>query len=180
MKSRLRPSTVKALTHPPFQRGKCTLLELRRNRKGDLQDTTESFVNTAQALKLERTISNLYYVPYKQNLKESARRLRNNSTLGEVLLWKELRAGQIEGHTFNRQKPIGRFIVDFYCKRLNLVIEVDGGYHYEKEQILIDKERQKLIEETGLNFLRFHDEEIRKDMPQVLQKLRKYIKEFER
>ena len=60
------------------------------------------------------------------------------------------------------------------------MIEVDGGYHYEKEQILIDKERQKLIEETGLNFLRFHDEEIRKDMPQVLQKLRKYIKEFER
>ena len=168
-----------ALTHPPFQRGKCTLVELPRNRKGDLQYTNQSFANTTQALKLEPTTSNMYYVPYKQNLKEFSRQLRKNSTLGEVLLWKELSAGQMEGYNFNRQKPIGQFIVDFYCKRLRLVIEVDGGYHYEEEQIVVDKQRQKLIEEMGLYFLRFHDEEIRKDMPDVLRKIREYIKDFE-
>jgi|SRR6478672_4060443 very-short-patch-repair endonuclease len=122
----------------------------------------------------------MHYLPYKQNLKEFSRRLRNNSTLGEILLWQQLRAGQLEGYSFNRQKPIGQFIVDFYCKRLQLVIEVDGGYHYEEEQILIDKGRQKMMEEMGLHFIRFHDEEIRKDMPQVLQKIKEYISEFKR
>jgi very-short-patch-repair endonuclease len=121
----------------------------------------------------------MHYLPYMQDLKEFSRRLRNNSTLGEILLWKQLRSGRLEGYCFNRQKPIGQFIVDFYCKPLKLVIEVDGGYHYEEEQILIDTGRQKMIEEMGLHFLRFHDEEIRKDMPQVLQKIKQYIREFE-
>jgi very-short-patch-repair endonuclease len=121
----------------------------------------------------------MHYLPYMQDLKEFSRRLRNNSTLGEILLWKQLRSGRLEGYSFNRQKPIGQFIVDFYCKPLKLVIEVDGGYHYEEEQILIDTGRQKMIEEMGLHFLRFHDEEIRKDMPQVLQKIKEYIREFE-
>jgi very-short-patch-repair endonuclease len=121
----------------------------------------------------------MHYLPYMQDLREFSRRLRNNSTLGEILLWKQLRSGRLEGYSFNRQKPIGQFIVDFYCKPLKLVIEVDGGYHYEEEQILIDTGRQKMIEEMGLHFLRFHDEEIRKDMPQVLQKIKQYIREFE-
>jgi very-short-patch-repair endonuclease len=85
----------------------------------------------------------------------------------------------LDGYGFNRQKPIGQFIVDFYCRRLKLVIEVDGGYHYEEEQILVDKRRQMMIEDMGLHFIRFHDEEIRKDMPQVLEKIKEYIREFE-
>jgi very-short-patch-repair endonuclease len=70
----------------------------------------------------------MYYLPYNKNLKAFSRKLRNNSTLGEILLWKQLRAGSMDGYTFNRQKPLGNYIVDFYCKPLNLVIEVDGGY----------------------------------------------------
>jgi very-short-patch-repair endonuclease len=119
------------------------------------------------------------YLRYNQNLKEFSRKSRNKSTLGEILLWKQLRAGQLDGYGFNRQKPIGQFIVDFYCRRLKLVIEVDGGYHYEEEQILVDKRRQMMIEDMGLHFIRFHDEEIRKDMPQVLEKIKEYIREFE-
>ncbi|MGN6163808.1 MAG: endonuclease domain-containing protein [Flavisolibacter sp.] len=57
---------------------------------------------------------------------------------------------------------MGNYIVDFYCKPLKLVIEVDGGYHCEDDQKVKDKERQKILEGMGLNFLRFHDEEIRK------------------
>ena len=120
----------------------------------------------------------LYYLAYNKNLKEFSRKLRNNSTLGEILLWKQLRGGKIRGYTFNRQKPLANYIVDFYCKSLRLVIEVDGGYHFEEEQQILDKERQQILEEMQLNFLRFHDEEVRKDMPQVLQKIEEYIETF--
>ena len=121
----------------------------------------------------------MYYLPYNKNLKAFSRHLRNNSTLGEILLWKHLRAGGIKGYSFNRQKPLGNYIVDFYCKALNLVIEVDGGYHYEEEQKLQDKERQLLLEEMGLHFLRFHDEEIKKDMDIVVKTIEQYILSYE-
>ena len=98
--------------------------------------------------------------------------------MGEILLWKQLRGGKIRGYTFNRQKPLANYIVDFYCKSLRLVIEVDGGYHFEEEQQILDKKRQQILEEMQLNFLRFHDEEVRKDMPQVLQKIEEYIETF--
>jgi very-short-patch-repair endonuclease len=117
----------------------------------------------------------VYYLPYNKNLKAFSRKLRNHSTLGEILLWKQLRAGSIKGYTFNRQKSLGNYIVDFYCKPLKLVIEVDGGYHFEEEQKIKDAERQTLLEEAGLNFLHFHDEEIRKDMDRVLKTFESYI-----
>jgi hypothetical protein len=52
------------------------------------------------------TFKAMYHLPYNQNLKEFSRKLRNNSTLGEMLLWKQLRAGKMKGYTFNRQKPL--------------------------------------------------------------------------
>ena len=116
----------------------------------------------------------MYYLPYNKNLKAFSRKLRNNSTLGEILLWQQLRAGKMNGYTFNRQKPLGNYIVDFYCKPLNLVIEVDGGYHFEDGQQILDKERQQLLEAMGLSFLRFHDEEIKKDMDRVIEKIKEY------
>lgn len=121
----------------------------------------------------------MYHLPYHKNLKAFSRHLRNHSTLGEILLWKQLRAGGIKGYSFNRQKPLGRYIVDFYCKALHLVIEVDGGYHYEEQQKIKDKERQRLLEEMGLHFLRFHDEEIKKDMDMVIKTIEDYILSYE-
>lgn len=121
----------------------------------------------------------MYHLPYNKDLKTFARQLRSNSTLGEILLWQKLRASGIKGYTFNRQKPIDNYIVDFYCKPLNLVIEVDGGYHYEEKQMIKDKERQKLLQDMGLGFLRFHDDEIRKDVDIVLRKIEDYINAFE-
>ena len=84
----------------------------------------------------------------------------------------------MKGYTFNRQKPLDNYIVDFYCKPLSLVIEVDGGYHFDEKQKIKDAERQQIIEVMGLNFLRFHDEEVRKDMNIVLKKIEKYIDAF--
>ena len=79
------------------------------------------------------------------------------------------------GYTFNRQKPLKRYIVDFYCKPLSLVIEVDGGYHEEELQKIKDKERQQVLEEMGLNFLRFTDKEVRKNLDNVLKAIENYI-----
>jgi len=86
----------------------------------------------------------------------------------------------MKGYTFNRQKPLGKYIVDFYCKPLQLVIEVDGGYHFEAAQQVKDKERQSVLEDMGLHFLRFEDEQVRKDMDVVLRNIEGYIEDYER
>jgi hypothetical protein len=62
-----------------------------------------------------------------------------------------------------------KYIVDFYCKPLNLVIEIDGGYHGQEIQKIKDSERQQVLEEMGLNFLRFTEKEVRKDINNVLK-----------
>ena len=77
-------------------------------------------------------------VTYNPYLKEKAKELRNNSTLGEIVLWKKLKGKQCYGFDFHRQKPINNYIVDFYCNKLNLVIEVDGYSHnfkFEEDRI---------------------------------------------
>ncbi|WP_375583261.1 endonuclease domain-containing protein [Cyclobacterium xiamenense] len=66
-------------------------------------------------------------------MKEFSREVRSHSTLSEVLRWQKLRAGQFRGYACNRQKPLADFIVDFYCKRLPLVIEIDGVSYFHAE-----------------------------------------------
>jgi len=84
-------------------------------------------------------------VPYKPALKEIARRLRNNSTLGEVLLWKKMSNKQMLGYDFHRQKPLDQFVVDFFCHELNLAIEIDGGSHEADEAQEKDAARQERL-----------------------------------
>jgi very-short-patch-repair endonuclease len=121
----------------------------------------------------------MFYLQYNTNLKTFSRKLRRHSTKGEIALWKKLRAGQMYGYTFNRQKPLNRYIVDFYCKPLNLVIEVDEKYHNHPVQRLKDSERQGILEKMKLNFLRFTDEQILNDMEIVLRIVRNYIVSYE-
>jgi len=122
----------------------------------------------------------MYYLPYNKDLKEFSRRLRNHSTLGEVLLWQKLRAGSMMNYKFNRQKPLDRYIVDFYCKPLNLVIEIDGSYHFEQAQKIKDQERQQALEKMGLSFLRFSEQQVRIDMDVVLRSIENYIVSWEK
>ncbi|MHB8207007.1 endonuclease domain-containing protein [Mucilaginibacter sp.] len=82
-------------------------------------------------------------IPYNPNLKELARKLRNDSTLGEVLLWNEIKIKKLYGYDFQRQKPLLNYIADFYCYELGLVIEIDGMYHYNPEQDELDVLRKK-------------------------------------
>ena len=119
------------------------------------------------------------FIPYSKSLKEFSRELRSHSTLSEVLLWKQLRASQFRGYSFNRQKPLSKFIVDFYCKKLNLVIEIDGDSHFDEESVISDQKRQKILESLELNFLRFSDVEIKRSMPSVLEEINAYIDDWE-
>ncbi len=73
-------------------------------------------------------------IPYNPELVPLARKLRNNSTLSEVLLWKRIRNKQLFGYDFDRQKPIGNYIVDLYCAELMLAIEIDGDSHDHKSE----------------------------------------------
>lgn len=122
----------------------------------------------------------MHHLPYNRNLKEFSRQLRNNSTLSEVILWKELRSGKVNGYKFNRQKPLGRYIVDFYCRKLNLVIEVDGSSHYVGDAPIRDRERQTILESLGLQFLRFDDADVKNDISYVMRVIYEFIEDWEK
>jgi very-short-patch-repair endonuclease len=114
-------------------------------------------------------------IPYNPNLKDLAKKLRQNMTLSEVLLWNELSGKKMHGFDFDRQRPIDNFIVDFYCKELNLAIEIDGDSHdYKYEE---DLKRQKKLESLEVHFLRFLDIDVKKDMNNVLREIEHWVLE---
>ena len=94
-------------------------------------------------------------------------------TLSEVLLWNELKQKKILGYDFDRQRPIGNFIVDFYCKELSLAIEIDGKTHIYRYDY--DDERQRILEKSGVRFLRFEDIEVKRNMTNVLRVIEYWI-----
>jgi very-short-patch-repair endonuclease len=114
-------------------------------------------------------------IPYNPKLKQFARDLRNNSTLSEVLLWKQIN-GQKLGYEFHRQVPIGEFIVDFYCHEMMLAVEIDGDSHNDKYDY--DMNRQKMLQNLGVKFIRFIDVDVKKNMAGVLSALRNKIDEI--
>ena len=116
-------------------------------------------------------------IPYNPRLVPLAKNLRKNMTLSEVLLWQELKGKQMLGYDFDRQRPIDEFIVDFYCKELQLAIEIDGESHTHEEASVKDKKRQRRLEELGVRFLRFDDLEVKRDMKCVLNMIYNWIKE---
>jgi very-short-patch-repair endonuclease len=117
--------------------------------------------------------------PYNHKLKLLARKLRNNSTYAEILLWNQLKNKKLNGYDFHRQKPILNYILDFFCHELYLAIEVDGITHDSEIQQLKDKARQSEIEELGINFLRLDDVEIKTQMDCVLAEILSYVEGFE-
>ena len=114
---------------------------------------------------------------YNSELKKFARELRNNSTLSEVLLWKHLKGKQMCGFDFHRQKPIGYYIVDFFCAKLMLAIELDGSVHDSEEAQRRDAIRQQELEDKGIRFLRFRNEEVLKNMKETLTVIERWIEE---
>ena len=117
-----------------------------------------------------------YY--YNKDLKEIARRLRKASTRAEMKLWNEvLRGAKMYGYTFLRQRPVLKYIVDFMCKELMLIIEVDGFTHEWAEQWELDLKRQKELEEIGFTVMRFTDEEVLGDIRNVQRVIELWIED---
>ena len=111
-----------------------------------------------------------------QLLKVFAKENKRNSTEAERALWEMLRGHNLGVH-FRRQHPIGCFIADFVCLKKKLIIEVDGGYHSEKEQQESDGERTKILEFQGYKVIRFTNEEVIGNTKEVLHIINKYIDE---
>ncbi|MBN1388523.1 MAG: endonuclease domain-containing protein [Bacteroidales bacterium] len=115
-------------------------------------------------------------IPYNPKLKQLARILRKNSTLGEVLLWLEIKNRSLD-YQFHRQVPISNFIVDFYCHELKLAIEIDGSSHDHKYEE--DEARQGILESYGIRVIRFDEYEVKKQIWNVLRVIEREIKEIE-
>lgn len=113
------------------------------------------------------------WIEYNPRLKQIARKLRKDMTLAEILLWKEIKGKKVLGCDFHRQKPIDEYVVDFYCPRLKLVLEIDGDSHDEKEEL--DKIRQEKLESKGLTVLRFWDLDVRANVDGIVEQLREWI-----
>ena len=103
---------------------------------------------------------------------QRAKELRRNMTLAEKILWQELRANKLGVH-FRRQQVIAGFIVDFYCHKAALVIEVDGDIHDLQQEE--DARREKVLSEMGLRVVRFGNDEVMKDLSAVVGNVRELI-----
>ena len=113
---------------------------------------------------------------YNTNLKKNARELRKNMTDAEQRLWFRVRMRQIKNAQFYRQKIIGDYIVDFYCPKVRLVIEVDGSQHYEEKGVSEDQRRDNYLRRLGLRVLRFSNREICEETESVVELIYKKIK----
>ncbi len=105
---------------------------------------------------------------------QRARELRKRLTPAERILWESLRNKQLDGYKFRRQHPINRYIADFYCHELRLVVELDGAVHDNVEQAEHDRGRSAVIGEFGIRILRFRNWEVVNDLQTVLAKIKNF------
>lgn len=113
-------------------------------------------------------------LPRNTSLKPLATNLRNNSTKEEKILWYEyLRTHPLR---FNRQRIIGDYIVDFYCAKAKLVIEIDGSQHYYESEMQKDTERTNFLKGLGLKVIRFSNDDINKNLEGVCLQIDETIK----
>jgi len=112
-------------------------------------------------------------LPYNPNLKQRAKELRQARNLPEVLFWMQVTKGGFHKIDFDRQRVIGNFIVDFYIKKLGLVIEIDGSSHDGKEEY--DEQREEYLISLGLKVYRIQVDDVMKQMNNVLVGLENYI-----
>jgi very-short-patch-repair endonuclease len=104
-------------------------------------------------------------------VKEHARELRRAMTDAEMRLWFRLRPLRREGLAFRRQSPVGRYILDFECRRAKLGIELDGSQHANGEQAVHDAERTAWFEMRGYRILRYWNVDILHETDYVVDEI---------
>ncbi|RYZ48036.1 MAG: DUF559 domain-containing protein [Chitinophagaceae bacterium] len=118
-------------------------------------------------------------IPYNEHLKPLAKKLRKRLTFSEVKLWNEIKHKKLLGYDFDRQRPVGNYIVDFFCKDLQLALEVDGVTHEESAVAEKDAVRQKELEAFGVSFLRFDAMLVVNNVEAVVREVVNWIEEYE-
>jgi very-short-patch-repair endonuclease len=114
-------------------------------------------------------------LPYNRTLKRPSRQRRSNRTDAETRLWARLRGTQLLGVQFYRQKPLGNSIVDFSAAQAHLVVEVDGGQHFEPTQRVSDAERTAMLSGLGLRVLRFTNAEVLGNIDAVVEEILRVV-----
>ncbi len=112
---------------------------------------------------------------YNKGLKPFSQKLRKTMTDAEQKLWSRVRGKQLRDLQFYRQKPIGDYIVDFYCPKAKLIIELDGGQHYREQGKQRDRIRDEYLAGEGLQVLRFSDRDVLVKIDSVLEKIWSYL-----
>src|ERR1700751_4465505 len=108
-----------------------------------------------------------WHVSTRQRIR--ARSLRVNSTDTERIIWSALRGHRMNGASFRRQTPIGPYVVDFVCHAAKLVIEIDGGQHFESRQEQRDARRDAYLANKGFRVLRFNNHDVMTNRQGVLE-----------
>ena len=109
---------------------------------------------------------------------KKAKELRRYETEAEKMLWSKLYKNQMMGLQFRRQHPINRFIADFYCARIKLVIEVDGSIYELPETKVYDIGRSEIFNDFGITVIRFSNDQIIDDIESVIQIIEKNVKKL--
>ncbi len=116
----------------------------------------------------------------KKSEKEKRRYLRKNITLAEKIIWLNIRRKQIKGERFLRQFSVKYYVLDFYCPKLRLAIEIDGETHLTDEELEYDKQRQNYLESLGIIFLRFRNEVVFNNADAVIEKIKTTVIELQK
>ncbi len=110
-----------------------------------------------------------------QILKIRRKSLRNNMPKPEQILWYFLRGKRLNGYKFRRQFSIGYYILDFYCPKLRLALEIDGDSHYSSDSIIYDQQRSDFLNSKNIHVLRFRNNQIFENIESVILEILKYL-----
>jgi very-short-patch-repair endonuclease len=99
------------------------------------------------------------------------RALRQKATAAEAFLWRRLRARALLGFKFRRQHPLGGYILDLFCARRRLAIELDGGQHFEAAKMAYDQRRTEYLRSRGITVLRFTNDQVFVETEAILESI---------
>jgi len=111
----------------------------------------------------------------KASEKKKRKELRKNMPPAEVMLWSKIRAKQLDGYKFRRQYSVDRYILDFYCPKAKLGIEIDGDSHFSELAQRYDRKREDFIESLGIKILRFNNREIYEHLDSIWEIIRNHL-----
>ena len=111
----------------------------------------------------------------RKNLRTRRKQLRNNMPTAELMLWAYLKTKRLKGYKFRRQYSVANYIIDFYCVKAKLGIEIDGDSHFRKGVVVYDRNRQREIEALGIKVIRFTNKQIYENINEVIEKISSFL-----